>query len=66
MVQPPLGSDQFLLFFASASRFDELAAAEPGTFYLTDFLARHFERFVELAPRDPSTPAIRNWLRASG
>lgn len=33
-------------FFAGASRFDTLAAAEPGTFYLTDFLARHFERFV--------------------
>ncbi len=24
----------------------ELATAEPGTFYLTDFLARHFDRFV--------------------
>ena len=33
-------------FFAGASRFNELAAAEPGTFYLTDFLAQHFERFV--------------------
>ena len=33
-------------FFAGRERFVELAAAEPGTFYLTDFLARHFERFV--------------------
>ena len=33
-------------FFAGASRFDQLTATEPGTFYLTDFLARHFERFV--------------------
>ena len=33
-------------FFAGASRFNQLAAQEPGTFYLTDFLARHFERFV--------------------
>jgi hypothetical protein len=33
-------------FFAGASRFDAMAAAEPGTFYLTDFLARHFARFV--------------------
>ena len=33
-------------FFAGEARFRELAAAEPGTFYLTDFLARHFDRFV--------------------
>ena len=33
-------------FFAGRERFAALAAAEPGTFYLTDFLARHFDRFV--------------------
>lgn len=33
-------------FFAGADRFAEIADAEPGTFYLTDFLARHFDRFV--------------------
>ncbi len=33
-------------FLAGRARFAELAAAEPGTFYLTDFLARHFDRFV--------------------
>ena len=33
-------------FFAGRERFAELAKAEPGTFYLTDFLARHFDRFV--------------------
>jgi hypothetical protein len=33
-------------FFAGDERFNALADAEPGTFYLTDFLARHFERFV--------------------
>jgi hypothetical protein len=33
-------------FFATGPRFAELAAAEPGTFYLTDFLLRHFERLV--------------------
>lgn len=33
-------------FFAGASRFAQLADVEPGTFYLTDFLARHFERLV--------------------
>ena len=31
---------------ASAPVFAELSAAEPGTFYLTDFLLRHFERLV--------------------
>ena len=33
-------------FFATAGVFAELDAAEPGTFYLTDFLARHFQRLV--------------------
>ncbi len=33
-------------FFAGASAFAELADAEPGTFFLTDFLTRHFERLV--------------------
>ncbi len=32
--------------FAGTERFVALCAAEPGTFYLTDFLARHFERMV--------------------
>ena len=33
-------------FFATSPVFEELAAAEPGTFYLTDFLLRHFDRLV--------------------
>ncbi len=33
-------------FFATASVFAQLADSEPGTFYLTDFLLRHFERLV--------------------
>ncbi len=33
-------------FFATAQRFSELAEQELGTFYLTDFLVRHFERLV--------------------
>ncbi len=33
-------------FFAGGQRFAQLAEAEPGAFYLTDFLARHFDRFV--------------------
>jgi hypothetical protein len=33
-------------FFATGPVFAELAAAEVGTFYLTDFLLRHFDRLV--------------------
>ena len=33
-------------FFASAPRFEEMSEAEPATFYLTDYLARHFELLV--------------------
>src|SRR5271166_4659664 len=33
-------------FFATGPKFAALAEAEPGTFYLTDFLLRHFERLV--------------------
>ncbi len=33
-------------FFAGSSAFAALAEEEPGTFYLTDFLTRHFERLV--------------------
>jgi hypothetical protein len=33
-------------FFATRPVFSALAEAEPGTFYLTDFLLRHFERLV--------------------
>jgi hypothetical protein len=33
-------------FFATTPAFSELAEQEPGTFYLTDFLLRHFDRLV--------------------
>jgi hypothetical protein len=33
-------------FFAGTALFDRLSDEEPGTFYLTDFLLRHFERLV--------------------
>ena len=33
-------------FFAGAQEFARLSDEEPGTFYLTDFLARFFEKFV--------------------
>ncbi|MEE9229107.1 MAG: DUF1638 domain-containing protein [Acidobacteriota bacterium] len=33
-------------FFTGSERFARLSKAEPGSFYLTDFLVRHFERLV--------------------
>jgi hypothetical protein len=33
-------------FYATSPAFAELADAEPGSFYLTDFLLRHFDRLV--------------------
>jgi hypothetical protein len=33
-------------FFAGSSVFHALQDAEPGTFYLTDFLLRHYDRLV--------------------
>ena len=33
-------------FYASSAVFHALSDAEPGTFYLTDFLAKHFDRLV--------------------
>ena len=33
-------------FYAGSEVFEQLHDAEPGTFYLTDFLARHFDRLI--------------------
>lgn len=33
-------------FFAGSRAFAALSEQEPGTFYLTDFLARHFDRLI--------------------
>lgn len=33
-------------FYAGGKTFAQLMEAEPGSFFLTDFLARHFERLV--------------------
>ncbi len=34
-------------FFAGAATFGEMADEELGTFYLTDFLTRHFDRLIK-------------------
>lgn len=33
-------------FFLGSALFDEIMEGEPGSFFLTDFLVRHFERLV--------------------
>jgi hypothetical protein len=33
-------------FYAGPTNFAALAQAEPGTFFLTDYLARHFDRLI--------------------
>ena len=33
-------------FYAGSDVFEQLHDAEPGTFYLTDFLVRHFDRLI--------------------
>ncbi len=41
-----LGGAHCYQIFCGAKDFATLADEEPGTFYLTDFLARHFSQFV--------------------
>ena len=41
-----LPGDHCYEFYATSPVFAALAEAEPGTFYLTDFLVRHFDRLV--------------------
>jgi len=55
-------------FFATARVFAQIAESEPGTFYLTDFLLRHFERLVVRAlglDRHPELTEVyfRNYRR---
>jgi len=47
-------------FFAGRQRFAALSAAEPGTFYLTDFLARHFQRLVIEPLKLDAHPELRD------
>ena len=47
-------------FFAGADRFAALAESEPGTFYLTDFLALHFDRLVMQPLKLNTHPELRD------
>jgi hypothetical protein len=46
-------------FFATPKVFEQLSEAELGTFYLTDFLLRHFERLVVRALKIDQHPELR-------
>jgi len=52
-------------FYATAGVFHALADAEPGTFYLTDFLVRHFDRLVIEDLRLDTHPTLRETLFAN-
>jgi len=41
-----LPGDHCYAFFAGQGLFDRMADAEPGTFYLTDYLVDHFQRLI--------------------
>ncbi len=41
-----IGGDHCYAFYAGQARFSELFEQELGTFYLTDYLARHFDRLI--------------------
>jgi hypothetical protein len=47
-------------FFAGSDRFAELCEEEPGTFYLTDFLARNFEQLVIRPLKMDQYPQLRD------
>lgn len=47
-------------FYAGTQRFEALASDEPGTFFLTDFLAQHFERFVVQPLQLDKHPELRD------
>lgn len=41
-----IGGNHCYEFFAGTAVFEAMSEAEPGTFYLTDYLARHFDRLI--------------------
>ena len=46
--------------FAGGPAFAAMAAAEPGTFYLTDYLARHFDALVVAGLGLDTHPELRD------
>jgi hypothetical protein len=52
-------------FFAGADTFDAISDAELGTFYLTDYLARHFETLILEGMGLRKYPQMRDMLFAN-
>lgn len=49
-------------FFAGGEAFEEISEAELGTFYLTDYLARHFETLILEGMGIRKHPQLRDML----
>ena len=47
-------------FYAGEQRFDQLSEQEPGTFYLTDFLAKNFDRLIIQGLKLQRYPQLRD------
>lgn len=59
---PRLPGAHCYAFYAGQEEFSDMAAAELGTFYLTDFLARHFERLIVSGMGLDRHPEIRDMM----
>jgi Protein of unknown function (DUF1638) len=60
LAMPTVPGSHCYEFFAGAQVFADLADAEPGTFYLTDYLARHFEPLIMGALGIDKHPELRD------
>ena len=49
-------------FFSGSGNFEEMSAREPGTFYLTDYLARNFERLIVKGMGIDKHPELKDML----
>ena len=47
-------------FFSGSAAFMEFADAEPGTFYVTDFLTRHFDRLIKVGLGLEKNPQLKS------
>ena len=52
-------------FFAGGATFAEMHDGEPATFYLTDFLCRHFDRFVIQGLKLDRHPELKSQIFAN-
>ncbi len=57
-----IGGPHCYAFFAGQAQFEEIADAELGTFYLTDYLARHFEVLIVKGMGLDRYPQMRDML----